>query len=55
LSSSNYTNALKFLQIRISWCWSLTRDKERKGDQDYYPVEDKRALDSLKQRVFRFL
>jgi glycerol-3-phosphate O-acyltransferase len=55
LSSSNYTNALKFLADSDILLLSLTRDKKEREIRTYYLAEDKRALDSLRQRVFRFL
>ena len=55
LSSSNYTNALKFLADSDILVLSLTRDKKEREIKTYYLAEDKRALDSLRQRVFRFL
>lgn len=55
LSTSNYTNALKFMVDSEILILSKTVDKKNREIKTYYLAESKGRIESLRQRVFRFL
>jgi len=55
LSTSNYNNALKFMVDSEILVLSKTLDKKNREIKTYYLAESKGRVESLRQRVFRFL
>ncbi len=55
LSTANYNNALKFMVDSEILIISKTLDKKNREIKTYYLAESKGRIESLRQRVFRFL